>query len=385
MRREGPPRASNSAPAGGSDAAEPRAWGEHTSAPSATEDRAFWLLVLAASAAFAWILWPFFGAVLWGTVIAILFAPLQRRFVRIMRGRRSVAALVTLAIIVLLVILPLTLVATLVLQEAVNLYQAIQAGEIAPGRYLRQVIDALPPWLQPWLARVGLSDLNAIQQRISESLGKALQFVGPRALSIGQNTFDFVIDTFIMLYLLFFLLRDGDGLAVRIREALPLQPALKRDLGMKFTTVIRATIKGGIVVAVVQGALGGLIFWLLGIHAPVLWGVLMAFLSLLPAVGAGLVWAPVAIWLLLTGAVLKGLVLIAFGVLVIGLVDNLARPMLVGKDTRMPDYLILLATIGGLAIFGINGFVIGPVIAAMFLAVWTIVDARTRGGTTPER
>ena len=119
--------------------------------------------------------------------------------------------------------------------------------------------------------------------------------------------------------------------------------------------------------------------------APALWGVLMAFLSLLPAVGAGLVWAPVAIWLLLTGAVLKGLVLIAFGVLVIGLVDNLARPMLVGKDTRMPDYLILLATIGGLAIFGINGFVVGPVIAAMFVAVWTIVAARTRGGIAPER
>jgi predicted PurR-regulated permease PerM len=265
--------------------------------PSAVEDRSFWLLVLAASAAFAWILWPFFGAVLWGTVIAILFAPLQRRLVSTMRGRRSLAALLSLAIIVLLVILPLALVATLVLQEAVNLYQAVQAGEIAPGRYLQQILDALPSWLDPWLGRLGLGDLGAIQERISASVVKALQFVGPRALAIGQNTFDFVVDTFIMLYLLFFLLRDGDGLTARIREALPLQPALKRDLGTKFTTVIRATIKGGIVVAIVQGALGGLIFWLLGIHAPVLWGVLMAFLSLLPAVGAGLVWAPVAIWL----------------------------------------------------------------------------------------
>jgi predicted PurR-regulated permease PerM len=352
---------------------------------SAVEDRAFWLLVVAASAAFGLILWPFFGAVLWGTVIAILFAPVQRRLVRSMRGRRSLAAIVALAIIVLLVILPLALVATLVLQEAVNLYQAVQAGEIAPGRYMQQMLDALPSWLRPWLDRVGMSDLSAIQERVSASLVKALQFVGPRALSIGQNTFDFVVDTFIMLYLLFFLLRDGDWLTARIREALPLQPALKRDLGVQFTTVIRATIKGGIVVAIVQGALGGLIFWLLGIHAPVLWAVLMAFLSLLPAVGAGLVWAPVAIWLLLTGAVLKGIVLIAFGVLVIGLVDNLLRPMLVGKDTRMPDYLILIATVGGLAIFGINGFVIGPVIAAMFVAVWTIVAARTRGGTMPER
>jgi predicted PurR-regulated permease PerM len=352
--------------------------------PSAVEDRAFWLLVLAASAAFAWILWPFFGAVLWGTVIAILFAPLQRRLVRIMRGRRSLAALVSLAIIVLLVILPLALVATLVLQEAVNLYQAVQAGEIAPGRYLQQILDALPSWLQPWLARVGLTDLGAIQERISASFVKALQFVGPRALSIGQNTFDFVVDTFIMLYLLFFLLRDGDGLTARIREALPLQPALKRDLGTKFTTVIRATIKGGIVVAIVQGALGGLIFWLLGIHAPVLWGVLMAFLSLLPAVGAGLVWAPVAIWLLLTGAVLKGVVLIAFGVLVIGLVDNVLRPILVGKETRLPDWLVLIATLGGLAVFGLNGFVVGPVIAAIFIASWDIFSDARREEEAPE-
>ena len=138
------------------------------------------------------------------------------------------------------------------------------------------------------------------------------------------------------------------------------------------------------IASAIQLTILGLGGWLI-IRGDMSLGSLMAFLSLLPAVGAGLVWAPVAIWLLLTGAVLKGLVLIAFGVLVIGLVDNLARPMLVGKDTRMPDYLILLATIGGLAIFGINGFVVGPVIAAMFVAVWTIVAARTRGGITPER
>jgi predicted PurR-regulated permease PerM len=127
-------------------------------------------------------------------------------------------------------------------------------------------------------------------------------------------------------------------------------------------------VKGNIVVAILQGALGGLIFWLLGIHAPLLWGVLMAFLSLLPAVGAGLVWAPVALYFLATGAVWQGAVLIAFGVLVIGLVDNLLRPVLVGKDTRMPDYVVLVSTLGGIAIFGLNGFVIGPLIAAMFIA-----------------
>jgi len=349
--------------------------GNHT---SSLEGRAFWLLVIAVSAAFAWILWPFFGAVMWGTVLAILFAPLYRRLAR--RGRRTLAALATLVIIVVIVIVPLIAVAALVAQEGLNLYQSIQSGEIAPGRYLRQVFDALPPWAMRWLDRFGLTDLGAVQARITLSLVAGIQFIGPRALSIGQNTFDFVLDTFIMLYLLFFLLRDGDGIVARIRAAMPLRGEMQRDLAAKFTTVVRATIKGGVVVALVQGALGGLIFGMLGIHAAVLWGVLMTFLSLLPAVGAGLVWVPVAIWLLATGAVWQGIVLIAFGVLVIGLVDNLARPILVGKDTRLPDYLILISTVGGLAIFGINGFVIGPLIAAMFVAVWGIVASRSQAG-----
>ena len=136
--------------------------------------------------------------------------------------------------------------------------------------------------------------------------------------------------------------------------------------------------RGNLLVAAVQGALGGLIFWVLGIHAPVLWAVVMAFLSLLPAVGAAAVWLPVAIYFLATGAVWEGLVLIAYGAFVIGLVDNLLRPYLVGKDTQMPDYVVLISTLGGIAIFGLDGLVIGPVIAAMFIAIWDIFSASTQ-------
>jgi predicted PurR-regulated permease PerM len=172
---------------------------------------------------------------------------------------------------------------------------------------------------------------------------------------------------------LFFLLRDGEDLARRIRTAVPLHTNQKHQLFNRFTTVIRATVKGNVVVALAQGALGGLAFWVLGVHAPVLWGVVMTFLSLLPAIGSALVWVPVAIYFLLTGAIWQGISLIAFGVFVIGLVDNILRQILVGKDTKIPDYVVLIATLGGMAIFGINGFVIGPVIAAMFMAVWDII------------
>jgi predicted PurR-regulated permease PerM len=167
-----------------------------------------------------------------------------------------------------------------------------------------------------------------------------------------------------------------------VRHALPLAPEHTQELFGKFTTVIRATVKGNLLVAVVQGLLGGIAFWVLGVDAALLWAVLMAFLSLLPAVGAALVWAPVAAYFFLTGAIWQSVALTAYGVLVIGLVDNVLRPVLVGKDTRMPDYLVMITTLGGMAVFGINGFVIGPSIAAMFIAVWHIY-VTTRTDPTP--
>ena len=136
--------------------------------------------------------------------------------------------------------------------------------------------------------------------------------------------------------------------------------------------MIRATVKGSLLVAIIQGVLGGLAFWFLEVGEALLWGVLMAFLSLLPALGSALVWLPVAIYFLMTGALWQGISLILFGALVIGLVDNVLRPMLVGRDTRLPDYVVMIATLGGIAVFGINGLVLGPVIAAMFVAVWHI-------------
>ncbi len=339
---------------------------------STLEYRTFLLLIVVVSLAFGWVLWPFFGAVLWGTVMAILFSPLNRGLTRAMGQRRTLAALATLAIILAIVILPLGLITAMLLQEGAGVYAKMQSGELNFGQYFQRIFEALPAWLTGLLDRFGMTDLGLVKERISASLTKGSQFLAAQALGIGQNTFEFIISFFIMLYLLFFLLRDGDELSRRIRDAIPLRAGQKRDLFTKFTIVVRATVKGNIVVALVQGALGGVIFWFLGIHAPVLWGVSMAFLSLLPAVGAGLIWLPVAVYFLATGALWQGVVLIAYGVLVIGLVDNVLRPILVGKDTRMPDFVVLISTLGGMATFGLNGFVLGPAIAAMFMAVWDI-------------
>lgn len=337
------------------------------------EDRAFLWLVIAVSLAFGWILWPFFGALLWGTILAILFAPLQRRLRRLMAGRTTLAALTTVLIVLLIVILPLVLIGGLLLQEAIGVFARFQSGELDIGRSFQQALAALPPWITDLIDQFGLTNLGAMQEKFSSSLMQGSQFVAAKAFNIGQNTFDLVVNLGIVLYLLFFFVRDGDFLVRRIRAALPLHARQQRELFDLFTTVIRATVKGNLVMAIVQGALGGIAFWFLNVHAAILWAVVMAFLSLLPAIGSALVWVPVAIYFLATGATWQGIALIAFGILVIGMVDNLLRPLLVGKDTKLPDYVVLVSTLGGMAIFGLNGFVIGPVIAAMFIAVWEIV------------
>jgi predicted PurR-regulated permease PerM len=340
------------------------------------QNKAFLLLLIAVTIAFGAILWEFHGAVFWGIILAILFAPLHRKLLQRMPTRQNLAALCTLALCLVVVILPMSAITISLLQEATAIYERLRSGQLNFGMYVQQVIAALPGWAVSLLDRFNLTTLSELQERFSSVAVQASQVVATQALNIGQNTLQFVVSFGIMLYLLFFLLRDGTYLAHRIGRATPLEDSHKRQLVSKFTTVIRATVKGNIVVAASQGALGGMIFWFLGIQGPVLWGVLMAFLSLLPAVGAGLIWLPVAIYFLATGAIWQGVVLIAFGVLVIGLVDNILRPILVGKDTKMPDYVVLISTLGGMSLFGLTGFVIGPVIAALFIATWDLFAPR---------
>jgi predicted PurR-regulated permease PerM len=349
---------------------------DSTPTPQSLESKALIWLVVIVTIAFLWILAPYLGAVLWAVAAALVFAPLYRRLVRAFHGRTTLAALASVALIFLLVILPLLGVSALLAQEVSGLYKGLESGEVSIAKFFQQFLGALPAWATNLLESFGLAHEGALQERITTQITKSSQKMAEHALSVGQNTFEVVVEFFVMLYLIFFLMRDGAGLSRRIKEAIPLRSDDKRELSEKFTTVIRATVKGNIVVALIQGALGGLALWVLGIHAPVLWGVVMAFLSLLPAIGAAIVWLPVAAWLLATGAIWKAVALIAWGVLVIGLIDNLLRPVLVGKDTRMPDYVVLLATLGGMTFFGINGFVIGPLVAAMFMATWHIFSVR---------
>lgn len=336
------------------------------------EHKTFLLLLALVTIAFIWVLLPFYGAVFWAVILAIVFHPMQRAFERRLRPRTNIAALLSVIVVIFIAILPLTVIFSSVVAEGAQLVKRVQDGQFVLPGSLNDVRDLLPSWARDGLARFGLTDFADLQNRLISFFAQAGQFLAARALAIGQNTVRFIGATGIMLYVLFFLFRDGRWIGREILRAMPISEEKSRALLHRFAAVVRATVKGNIIIAIIQGSIGGVTLWFLGVEGALLWGTLMTFLSMLPAVGSALVWVPVAAYLAMMGAWAKAIILVAIGVFIIGMVDNLLRPKLVGADTKLPDYVILVSTVGGLSLFGINGFVIGPLIAALFLSSWSL-------------
>lgn len=334
------------------------------------ERRAFLVLLIIVTLAFGLILQPFWSAIFWACAVAVIFSPLQSVLERYWGHRPNTTALATLSVCMLIVVIPVVFLTMAFVQEGVQLYQRLDSGDIDPREMLQKLRDAFPI-IDNLLVEFGVNP-NDIREHIISGVQAVSKFLAKETFTIGQNTFGFLISLALMMYLTFFLLRDGGQLKDVLVKALPLGDERERALFQKFVEVTRATVKGNLVVAIAQGALGGFIFWALDIPAPLLWGVIMAFLSLIPAVGAAIVWFPAGLYLYATGEWVSATVLMAYGAIIIGLADNVLRPILVGRDTKLPDYVVLFSTIGGISLFGINGFVIGPLIAALFMAVWQI-------------
>ncbi|MEK8032518.1 AI-2E family transporter [Ideonella sp. DXS29W] len=334
-----------------------------------------WLVIVATIGLMA-VLLPLYGALMWAGIVALVFRPVQRALSHRWGGRRGLAAAATLSGVGLVVVLPLLAMVVSLAREGAQLAQSVQSGQIDVLAMMQRTFNALPSPLADLLEHFGIGNVEDLQQRVEASAGRVAQFFAGHVATVGQSTLSFVVDLFVGAYVAFFLLRDGDALSARWWAAMPLAEADKRELRRSVATVVRATVKGNLVVALVQGALGGLALMALGMPAALLAGAVMAVLSLLPAVGAALVWLPIALYLLATGATWQGLALIAFGTLVIGLIDNLLRPILVGRDTRLPDWVVLVTTLGGIAWIGVNGFVIGPLLATICLAAWELYTRR---------
>ena len=317
---------------------------------------------------------PFLQPLLWAVLAAIMFQPLFRQTLRLRPGHETQAALLALLIIFVLVILPALWIGSAVVEEATFLVAAFRDGQIDVAQWFDDMIHVLPLGMQSSLTASGWGDIAALQAKAQAFLQDSLGLIARQAVAIGSSVFGFVLGFAIALYVTFFLLRDGRVIAEHILRCLPFERSVADRLADRFLGIVRATIKGSVVVGIVQGALGAITFWIVGIPSVLLLGVIMAIASLLPALGPAIVWLPVAAYLLATGALWQGAVVIGSGVLLIGMIDNILRPLLVGRDTGLPDWLILVTTLGGIALMGLSGIVVGPLVAGLFLAGWSILD-----------
>ncbi len=327
----------------------------------------FLALLLGVSAAFVWLIATFLEPVLWAIVLAILFHPVQRYLSDRTGGRPRLASVLTISIFLFVVILPITLIGIALSREAADLYDRISNENIVEETLA--AVQAALPFVDEFLNRFGTS-LEELRQNLSDAAIAVSRYLASRAVGFGQDALRMGLYFVLVLYLLFFFLKDGRSIVSRTIERMPLGRGRERALVDRFAQVSRATIKATLIIGVAQGTIGGLIFWIFGIRAAVFWGVVMMVVSIIPALGSGLVWGPAAIIFFASGEIWKGIGLMLAGALIIGLVDNVLRPILVGNDTRVPDYMILMSTLGGLVTFGLSGFVIGPLIAALFLTLW---------------
>ena len=328
------------------------------------------IMTLAYASLFFALINDFFMALLLAAVFSGIVYPLYRWLENASGGRTTMASLVTLLISLAVIVVPLILLLGLVAEQAVGV-----AEEVKP--WVEQQVEQpllgeqeLPEWL-PFA-----EELEPYREQISAKLAEMTGSLGIYlASSLGkltEGTVSFFLNLFIMLYAMFFFLISGPLLIKTIMSYAPLTQRDKEKMLQVSLSVSRATVKGTLIIGVIQGALGGLGFAVAGIGAAVFWGAVMAVLSILPGIGATLVWGPAVIYLLISGETLAGLGLLVWCAGVVGTIDNVLRPILVGRDTEMPDLLILLSTLGGLGLFGVAGLVLGPILAALFIAILAI-------------
>lgn len=327
------------------------------------------LLVLFISAIFLFMVRPFLMALLLAGIFSALAHPLYRRIARWLGGRRQMASAVTLLLIVMVILLPLVGLLGVVTAQAIKVGQSVTP-------WVQEQL-ASPDAITQWLADLPFYDKvvpyrDTIIQKAGELVGSLSRFLinGMQAATMGTVHFIFML--FVLLYAMFFFLVDGHKLLEKILYYLPLEDEDEKRMLNRFTSVSWATLKGTAVIGVLQGGLAGVAFAVVGIPSAVFWGTVMAVLSIIPGIGTALVWGPAAIVLAAQGHWGLALGLVVFCGVVVGSIDNFLRPRLVGKDTEMHDLLILFSTLGGIALFGFIGFVIGPIIAALFVTVWEI-------------
>jgi predicted PurR-regulated permease PerM len=341
------------------------------------------LLVAAVSVLFLAVVWPLLRPLLLAALLAGLFRPLYRWITRLIGGRASLGAAITLLVLFILAIGPISGFLGIVVQQALRI-----SDQAIP--WLQQHFGAASTFnLHDWLVQrfPALAEYVPSQERLLENVGAAAKSAGGFLVTIMSRmtatTAAFVLNLFVTLYAMFFFFRDGEKILERIFYYLPLSDEDEALMLARFTSITRATIKGTVIIGIIQGALAGIAFWIAGIDGAAFWGTIMAILSILPGIGAALVWVPAVVILFVNGQYLTALLLFAWCAALVGTIDNILRPALVGRDAKMSDLLIMIGTIGGLFLFGPIGFIVGPIICGLFLTVWDIYGATFKNVLPP--
>ena len=333
----------------------------------------FLIILAVVSLLMAVIVLPFAQPLLWAGLAAIMFQPLYRRVLRQLRGRRNPAAGLTLLIIFFVLMVPAAWIASLVVQEALTLLATLQQQPLDLAVLFDQVYGMLPKVAQEAVNRSGWGNVTMVQARLQELLTQSAGVIAGQAVSIGSGALSFFLSFGVALYVMYFLLRDGERIGRTVLCAVPVERSIAERLAGRFLGIVRATIKGTGVVALVQGALGTITLTIAGVPSALLFGVIMAIFALVPVIGSGAVWVPAGLYLLLIGDYWQGLFVLLTGFFIISSADNVLRPILVGRDTGIPDWIILITTLGGISLVGISGIVLGPLVAGLFLASWSIL------------
>lgn len=325
----------------------------------------FFFLFLSVGVAVFFIFQSFLTAIVAAAILAALFKRPYHWFERVLHGRRALSAFLTCLLVIFIIITPLFLILSLAISEASSLYHLLTQESV-----LQTSIEKTLAAIQHAPYAGSFFDTAAFDQ---ERIVSDIRQFSQNALGILQAAYQgitgFLYFVFIMFFTLFYFLIDGKHMLRQLMSLSPLRDEHDRLLIAKFVSISRATLKGTIVIGIIQGAIGGLMFWICGVPSPAIWGLVMILFSIIPMVGSALVWVPASIILFFLGDIWQSIFILAVGFGVISVIDNILRPKLVGKDTEMHPLIILFATLGGIGVFGLAGFIIGPIIASLFLAL----------------
>jgi predicted PurR-regulated permease PerM len=333
--------------------------------------RATTLIILVVLAlAFAYVIRDFLVPLFLGAIFASLAEPLYRWFLRRVK-KRPIAAGLTLTVLILSVIIPLLALLGLIADQALTLSQEVVPWVTEQVGATRSRGWRLPEWF-PFRDYISPQTIRARVGALAENIGT---FLVANISVVSKYTAEFFLDLFVMLYAMYTFFVSGHALHDKVSALLALSEEDKEHIFERGKSVARATLKGTIVIGFIQGALGGIALQFAGFSAAALWGAVMAVASVIPAVGTALVWVPAVAFLFLSGDTGLAIGLTFYFALVVGSVDNLLRPKLVGSDTQLPDLLVLVSTLGGLAVFGMAGLIIGPLLGATFITMLDVYQA----------